>query len=126
MRVPSGYTVHEGINLLTAFSFLIFGFGCFASARMKGEFRRYGLGRYRLTTGALQVAGALGLLAGTQVAFIGFAASLGLSVLMLLGVRVRRRIGDTWWQSFPALFYFLLAGILCFNYLSAILSQPAC
>lgn len=112
-----------GLNLLTGVSFFVFGSGCFLSARMKSEFRRYGLSRFRLLTGGLQLAGGLGLLAGLWSDLIGFSASLGLAVLMLMGVGVRRRIGDTWLQTTPAIVYCLLALILCFGYLSKSLAE---
>lgn len=124
MQVLTEFTVFAGINLLTGLSFLVFGSGCFFSARMRKEFQRYGLGRFRLLTGGLQVAGGLGLLLGAWSDHIGFAASLGLAVLMLMGVGVRRKIGDTWLQTIPAIAYCLLAVILCFGYLSKLLAEP--
>jgi len=89
---------------------------------MKREFLRYGLSRFRLLTGGLQLAGGLGLLVGIWSGPIGFSASLGLAVLMLMGIGVRRRIGDTWLQTTPAIVYCLLALILCFGYLSKFLA----
>lgn len=122
MQVVSGFTVFAGLNLLTGVSFLVFGSGCFLSVRMKREFLRYGLSRFRLLTGGLQLAGGLGLLVGIWSGPIGFSASLGLAVLMLMGIGVRRRIGDTWLQTTPAIVYCLLALILCFGYLSKFLA----
>ena len=89
---------------------------------MRREFRRYGLARFRSLTGGLQLAGGLGLLLGFWSDLIGFSASLGLAVLMLMGFAVRRKIGDSWLQTVPAITYCLLAGVLCFGYLSDILA----
>ncbi len=82
---------------------------------MKREFARYGLAKFRVMTGTLQLLGAFGLLTGLQLPWIGRLAAAGLAVLMLLGVGVRLKIKDTLLQTFPAFFYMLLNAYLCLS-----------
>lgn len=97
----------------SAVSFLGFGSACFLVCYMKREFARYGLARFRPLVGSLQLMGAVGLLVGLQLPWIGQLAAAGLAVLMLLGVGVRLKIKDTLLQTFPAFFYMLLNAYLC-------------
>ncbi len=114
------------INLFTALSFVGFGGACFLSDRMKTEFARYRLPGSRLLTGWLQCLGAIGLVVGHSFPLIGFLAASGLCLLMLLGSLVRRRIGDTWLQTVPALFYMGLSFYLAQAYFAAgALSSPS-
>ncbi|MEM6392138.1 MAG: DoxX family protein [Planctomycetota bacterium] len=91
-----------------AASFLYFGAACVRTASMRAEFERYGLTRFRVMTGVLQLCGAAGLVVGWWVRPMGVAAAVGLAVLMLLGFGARRKIRDTWAQSVPAGVYALL------------------
>ncbi len=104
--------VHLFLIWLSAISFLVFGSSCFFSAYMRREFARYGLARQRPLVGALQLAGATGLLVGLEFSWIGKIAAGGLAVLMLLGVGVRIKIRDTLPQIVPAFFYLLLNAYL--------------
>lgn len=114
------------INLFTALSFAGFGGACFLSLRMKGEFARYRLPGSRVLTGWLQCLGAIGLLVGHSIPLIGFLASSGLCLLMLLGSLVRRRIGDSWLQTVPALFYMVLSFYLAQAYWAGgVLASPS-
>jgi hypothetical protein len=64
---------------------------------------RYGLTKYRLLTGYLQLLGAIGLLVGLYVSpIILLVASIGLSMLMLAGFIVRLKIKDNFIKSSPA------------------------
>ena len=72
---------------------------------MKGEFKRYGLDRFRVLVGSLQLLGALGLLIGTRRPNVLLVASGGLGLLMLLGFTVRIKIKDSLWLSLPSFFY---------------------
>ncbi|MDT0538849.1 DoxX family protein [Croceitalea sp. P059] len=95
-------------------SFLVFGFSCLFSPYMVAEFKRYGLITYRRLNGYLQVIGGLGLFLSFYKPLIGIIASLGLAVLMLLGFLVRLKIKDGFIKSFPAFFYMIINGIICF------------
>lgn len=74
---------------------------------MKAEFVRYGLAKFRVLTGSLEIIGALGLLAGLFFLPILIIAAAGLSLLMLLGFGTRLVIKDPFLQSLPS-FVFLL------------------
>jgi hypothetical protein len=62
---------------------------------------------------ALQLAGALGLVAGLDQPWIGFAASGGLALMMLVAVGVRIKIKDPLPRTTPAIFYLALNTYLC-------------
>jgi hypothetical protein len=98
----------------SALSFLGYGAACFFSSSMQREFHRYGLGAQRPLIGALQLAAALGLLAGLSEPWMGRAAAAGLALMMLAGVGVRIRIKDSLVQTVPALFYMALNAYLSF------------
>ena len=111
----------DGLTILTffsSFSFLFFGIGCFFSPRMKLEFMRYGLNeQQRWLTGALQLLGSIGLLVGLFISpFLCFIATIGLFVLMLLGLWIRIKIKDSVVQSSPALIYAFINLYLAIQY----------
>lgn len=83
---------------------------------MRLEFARYGLSQYRAMTGALQLAGATGLILGLWFTPLGLAASLGLSLQMAAGVGVRIHIRDKWFQCIPAVFYCIVNALLVYVY----------
>ena len=93
----------------SAISFFAFGGACFVSGYMRGEFARYGLSSQRHFVGLLQIMGACGLIAGTQIPWLGQLAAAGLALLMLVGVGVRIRIKDGFLQTLPALGYLALS-----------------
>ncbi len=63
--------------------------------------------------GGLQLAAAVGLLAGLSQAWMGQMAAGGLALMMLVAVGVRIRIQDSLIQTLPALIYLLLNAYLC-------------
>lgn len=99
--------------LFSALSFLSYGLGCFFSAYLQGEFRRYRLATQCRLVGVLQCLAALGLLAGFSVPWLGQAAAGGLALMMLVALGVRVRIGDSFAQMLPALAYLGLNASLC-------------
>lgn len=100
-----------------AFAFLFYGYNCIFSVVMDKEFRRFGLTTtQRKLTGVLQILGASGLLLGLFYPKIGFAASLGLSILMLLGFIVRLRIKDSFLESAPSFIFMLLNAYLAYRF----------
>lgn len=106
MEVPP--LVKTMAQILSIVSFACYGTSCLLPGKMVSEFERFGLARFRRLTGALQLAGSIGLVAGFfSHALLVFSAG-GLAMLMLLGVIVRMRIRDPLIASFPAAFYFCL------------------
>ena len=101
----------EILRGLSWVAFLGYGLHCLVSPAMVAEFRRYGLARFRTLTGALEVLGALGLIASYVFPALAVVAAGGLALLMLLGVLTRLRIRDPWWAALPA---FLLLGVNAF------------
>ncbi len=76
---------------------------------MTAEFRRFGLDDLqRKLTGALQIAGAAGLITGLMFPVIGLLAAAGLSVMMLVALIIRIVIRDGLLQSFPSFFFMLV------------------
>lgn len=98
-------------TLVLIISFLVYGGRCLYAEEMVQEFKRWGVPRLRYVTGSLEVLGALGLIVGQWMPWIGFLAAAGLSVLMLCGVFVRIRIRDTLLQTLPAV-VFLIVSVL--------------
>jgi hypothetical protein len=96
------------VAAFVSLSFLGYGATCLFSNRMAAEFERYRLARWRTLVGLLEVAGALGVLAGLMVPIVGLLAASGLSILMLGGVGVRLRIRDGFVQTLPAATYLAL------------------
>ena len=92
----------------SAAAFLGYGVACLASQRMDAEFKRYGLARFRRLVGALECVGALGLLAGHFSPPILLLAAAGLTLLMVLAVVTRVRIGDSFAQAMPAIVLLVL------------------
>ena len=72
------------------------------------EFDRYGLARFRTHTGALQLAGSLGLIAGFYLPPLLVLSAGGLTALMLSGSVARVRIGDPLVAMLPAVALFCL------------------
>lgn len=99
--------------LFSALSFLGYGLGCFYSAYLQAEFRRYALGAQCRLVGILQCLAALGLIAGFWLPWLGQAAAAGLALMMLVALGVRIRIRDRFVLMLPALGYFGLNAYLC-------------
>ena len=87
---------------ISAAAFLFYGLACLFSPKLVAEFERYGLAQWRALVGSLEVAGALGLLAGWWFPPLLIAAAAGLSALMLCGLWARWRIRDPWYAMLPA------------------------
>ena len=70
---------------------------------MQAEFERYGLTKFRRLTGSLEIAGALGQLMGFFNPKLQAFSSLGLALLMCMGVVTRVRIKDPFIHWLPAI-----------------------
>lgn len=78
------------------------------------EFERYGLKKFRLLTGSLEVLGALGQLASFWIPALLPISSGGLACLMACGVWTRWRIRDPWLAFLPAVILMLINAFLVF------------
>jgi hypothetical protein len=72
---------------------------------MKKEFQRFGLAKFGLLAIVLQILGATGLILGLRFNPILVISSLGLALLMFIGLLVRIRLKDSIWISIPAFFF---------------------
>ena len=97
-------------TVVSALLFLGYGWLVLFSGGMRSEFERFGLPHLRRTTGALEVLGGLGLLAGLLSPAFLMVASGGLALLMLLGVITRIRVRDPLLDIVPAAALMVLNG----------------
>ncbi len=86
---------------------------------MKLEFVRFKMERFRTLTGILEILGGIGVVIGVFQPAIGILSSLGLSLLMAMGVVVRIRIKDPIRSLLPALFFCALNGWILVLHLSS-------
>ena len=94
--------------LFSSVSFLIYGIAYFKSPNMKSEFKRFSLEKQGMLVAILEVLGAVGLLVGLAVHPILLVSAGGLALLMLLGVAVRLKIGDSVLVCLPAFTFMVL------------------
>ncbi len=97
---------------ISAILFAGYGFHALLSDSMVAEFQRYGLARFRVLTGALQVAGSLGIVVGQFYHPALILAGAGLTAMMILGVITRVRIRDPLIAALPALSLGVLNGYI--------------
>jgi len=100
--------VNKFCILISSLSFFAYGISYFTSPHMKKEFQRFGLEKIGLVTIILEILGAIGLIVGFWYNSIMILSSLGLALLMLVGVIVRIRLRDSIKVTLPALFYMVL------------------
>jgi len=107
-------TLFKLLVVFSSVSFLFYGLSCLFTRYMRQEFERFGLVKFRLLTGVLEVAAAFGLALGLVLPIFGCVAAGGLALLMLMGFLARLRINDTPVQATPALFFMALNLYLMF------------
>ncbi|MDH4466820.1 MAG: DoxX family protein [Bacteriovoracaceae bacterium] len=107
------------LSLFSSLSFIVYGLLCLFTQHMHMEFQRYGLSKFRKLTGALELLGGLGILVGVkfQILYVFSLSTIGLTLLMFLGIMARIKIHDKFVAILPALFYFFLNLYLFINYL---------
>ncbi|MGN8224602.1 DoxX family protein [Gracilimonas sp. BCB1] len=106
------------LSVAIAGFFLIYGIQCFRSPFMKEEFIRYGMGDgLRKLTGAAQLTGAVGLLAGLYFPLAGFLAASGLAFMMLVAFGTRIKVRDSLNQTLPSFFFMMVNAYLAYRYL---------
>ena len=98
--------------IFSGISFLFFGVSCFYSIYFKNEFVRYGIPNFRKATGFFQFLGGASLLIGIYVDELIIISSLGLTVLMFMGVGVRLKIKDSLLKTMPAIFYAIVNALI--------------
>ena len=101
--------------LISSLSFFNYSVSYFTSPHMKKEFERFGLEKIGLLTIVLEFMGAAGLIVGLIFNPILVISSLGLALLMLIGLIVRIRLKDSIRISLPAFFYMGLNSYIFFE-----------
>lgn len=101
------------VVLVNVLVFAIYGSLAIFANHMVDEFERYRLSKFRVMVGVLEVLGATGQLVGLFFTPFLVAASAGLSLLMLLGVATRIRIGDPIPLILPAFILMIINGAIC-------------
>lgn len=96
-------------QVLSILAFISYGALTLLSDDMVAEFERFGLGRLRVFTAALQIVGGLVLFGGFFARSVLLLSAGGFTVMMLLALIVRVRIRDSLVDMIPA---FVL---LCLN-----------
>ena len=99
--------------VLSVTLFLGYGVSCLFMGAMVEEFARYNLSRFRRLVGLLEVLGALGLLGSIVVPLLIVPSSVGLALLMALGVITRVRVGDPLTEAIPATVLMVINLFLC-------------
>ena len=99
---------YQASKILSIALFLYYGLTCLFTDVWVAEFERFGLGRFRILTGYLEVLGALGLLAGYLAPSLVIVGAGGLALLMVLGVATRIRARDSLVQMLPAIVLMLM------------------
>jgi hypothetical protein len=105
-------TLFTSLTVLSGVAFVVYGVSCLQSHAMEREFTRFGLARFRVLVGALEVLGGGGLLLGLWYLPLLAVSATGLAVLMALGVGVRLRLRDGIVLTLPALTLFVVNGYL--------------
>jgi uncharacterized membrane protein YphA (DoxX/SURF4 family) len=98
------------LTVLSGVSFVLYGVSCVRSDTMVREFERFGLARFRVLTGTLEILGGAGLLIGLRHPPLVFPSATGLALLMFLGVGVRLKMRDGLLLTSPALLLMVANG----------------
>lgn len=104
----------NALIFISSLSFLGYGISYFISTKIKSEFKRFGLEKAGTLIAFLELLGSFGLIVGLIFHIILLISSAGLAILMLSGVVVRIKAGDTFMATLPALFFLLLNAFIFF------------
>ncbi len=104
---------YQTLKALSMLLFLYYGLSVLVSNAMVKEFERFRLSRFRKLTGSLEVLGSVGLMLGYFLPQLVVVASGGLTLLMVLGVAARYRVGSSVVDALPALLLALINLYIC-------------
>lgn len=105
--------LYEVFKAAVIIAFLYYGLSVLFANAMVKEFDRYGLPQFRKLVGILEVLGAVGLFVGYFVPGLVVVAAGGLTLLMVLGVGIRFRSGDSLGDALQALVMMLVNLFIC-------------
>jgi uncharacterized membrane protein len=100
-------------------AFVVYGVLCLASPSMQAEFVRFGLSRFRVLTGVLEVLAGVGLLVGLRWSPALWLSAGGVALLMLGVVVLRISMGDRVSAIAPALILLVVNGYLFWKSITA-------
>lgn len=100
------------LAVCSGLAFVVYGAQCLTTAFMHAEFVRFGLERFRVVTGILQMLAGVGLLAGLKWPPAMWLSAGGLALLMMCGVIVRVSVNDQPVDLLPALILMLVNGYI--------------
>lgn len=101
--------------LFQGLSFVAYGINSFISKRMKSEFQRWNLKKYRKTIASCQLIGGVALLFGLEWNIMLVLSSCFLGVMMLVAIVVRIKVKDNISDILPAFAYLVLSGIILYE-----------
>jgi hypothetical protein len=104
-------------SFIISIAFIGYGCACIFFGGMVDEFQRYGLSKFRIMVGALELLGGVGLLVGLKVPIVYIISVTGLIILMAMGYIVRFRLGDSFIQKLPALSLMIICTCLLVSFL---------
>lgn len=105
------------LAIFSGLAFIAYGLSLFFSNKMKSEFERFQLQKFMYLVGSLEILGGLGQLIGLFFTPLLLFSSMGLSILMLLGVLTRIRLKDNFILIIPAFFFLILNGYLFLKFM---------
>ena len=106
------------VIILSACTFIFYGSLCLMTNHMKVEFERYGLSRFRIFIGVLELLGGIGLIVGLTYPPILIFSSAGLTLLMILGTFIRIKVRDKMMEILPAFILILVNAFILLRMLS--------
>ena len=119
------------LNLISSISFIIYGFSCLYSKKMKLEFIRFEILPYKNFAGSTQIISSLLILLGTiDLFFINYTTlntifiSIGafiLTIQMLVVIIVRFIKKDSIYVTIPGILYLIINSLILSNYLTEII-----
>ena len=106
------------LAVISALSFFYYGGETLFANPPRIEYERYGIPKFRVLVGSLQILGAAGVVIGLFFAPLGAAAATGLALMMVLGVTARYRIHDAPRLMIPAASLAVLNAVLVYLFVT--------
>ena len=102
------------IILFISFSFLFYALHALFSQKMKDEFSRWGVQKYRILISCVQLLSGFSLLLSFFYPFLVIYCSSIFLIMMMGAIFVRIRVKDSFLDTLPALLYFFLNTIIIY------------
>tara|TARA_Y100000589_G_C27001087_1_gene566775 strand:+ start:447 stop:797 length:351 start_codon:yes stop_codon:yes gene_type:complete len=109
------------IILFISFSFIFYALHALFSKKMKDEFSRWGVQKYRILISCIQLSSGFFLLLSFFYPFLVIYCSTIFFIMMIGAIFVRIRTKDSFLDTLPALLYFFLNAIIIYIELQLIM-----